>query len=161
MGKDTISAREQHTSPDHLSHNASHWPYIHWKWTFRWQGGGHANKNGEEKGKKRTQMNENKTKWEECKTEQKRSGDLNRSEAATAGCRWARVGESIVEQTVNDVMMKQRKIWQKLYKRLLKITVRKNLKDTRIQSLPGKRILCRTISASMQPTDHMSTEQSQ
>lgn len=31
MGKDTISAREQHTSPDHLSHNAAHWPYIHWR----------------------------------------------------------------------------------------------------------------------------------
>lgn len=29
----------------------------------------------------------------------------------------------------------------------------------RIQSLPGKRILCRTISASMQPTDHMSTSE--
>lgn len=34
----------------------------------------------------------------------------------------------------------------------------RNIKiDPRIQSLPGKRILWRTISASMQPTDHMST----
>lgn len=33
----------------------------------------------------------------------------------------------------------------------------KRLKSPRIQSLPGKRILCRTISASMQPTDQMST----
>lgn len=48
-GKDTISAGEQHTSPDHLGHYAAHWPYIHWRWTFRWQGGGHANKNGEKK----------------------------------------------------------------------------------------------------------------
>lgn len=44
MGKDTISAGEQHASPDHLGHYAAHWPYVHWRWTFRWQGGGHANK---------------------------------------------------------------------------------------------------------------------
>lgn len=44
MGKDTISAGEQHTSPDHLGHYAANWPHIHWRWTFRWQGGGHANK---------------------------------------------------------------------------------------------------------------------
>lgn len=39
-GKDTISAGEQHTSPDHLGHYAAHWPYVNWRWTFRWRGGG-------------------------------------------------------------------------------------------------------------------------
>ena len=38
-GKDTISAGEQHTSPDHLGHYAAHWPHIHCRWRFMDDGG--------------------------------------------------------------------------------------------------------------------------
>lgn len=51
-GKDTISAGEQYTSPDHLGHYAAHWPYVNWRWRLDDGEVGHANTNGE--GKKRT-----------------------------------------------------------------------------------------------------------
>lgn len=59
MGKDTISAGEQNTSPDHLGHYAAHWPYVHWRQMFRWWGSGHA------KTKTMRSNKKNKKKWKQ------------------------------------------------------------------------------------------------
>lgn len=47
--------------------------------------------------------------------------------------------------------------WENQYEFKGRETETGEAKGTRIQSLPGKRILWRTISPMMHPTDHMST----